>query len=141
MPTTSSRTPGPKLDAVLVDTHALLWFVFDAPDLSETAAATLSDPQVEKVLSVASLWEIGIKVGLGKLSLGMSYERFVGDFVVNREVSLLGLDVGHLIRNSELPFHHRDPFDRLLAAQALVENLVLVTRDPSFVPYGVRTLW
>lgn len=129
------------LSRVLLDTHAFLWFVFDDPRLSGRAAEVLEDESVEKVLSIASVWEIVIKVQIGKLGLGMPLERFVRDFVEGRTLTLLRIDLEHLLAYGALPLHHRDPFDRLLVAQATALGLPVVTTDPNFAPYGVTVIW
>jgi PIN domain nuclease of toxin-antitoxin system len=126
---------------ILVDTHAYLWFVFDDERLSPGASAAITDPSTTKLLSVVSLWEIAIKVSLGKLELGTSLDRFLSDQVEARELEVLAIAPAHLIRVAGLPFHHRDPFDRLLISQALVEGLPIVTGDGHFGPYGVPLLW
>ena len=125
---------------LLLDTHAFLWFVFDDARLSATAANAIADPRTEKLLSIASLWEIAVKVSLGKLDLGSSIEAFFASEIEGRELTVLPIANAHLIRLAALPFHHRDPFDRLLVAQALVEGLPVTTADPSFAAYGVTVV-
>ena len=129
------------MNRLLIDTHAYLWFVFDDERLGPGASAAIGDAAIVKALSVASLWEIAIKVSLGKLELGTSLDRFLADEVEGREIDLLAIKITHLTRVVGLPFHHRDPFDRLLIAQALVEGLPIATADPRFADYGVRTIW
>lgn len=126
---------------VLLDTHALLWFLFDDPRLGSRASAVIEDPAVDKLLSVASLWELTIKVQLGKLELGMSLEAFFEDFVRGRLLEVLPIELSHLLAYGALPLRHRDPFDRLLVAQAHVLRLPIVTVDRSFAAYEVRTIW
>ena len=126
---------------LLLDTHALLWFLFDDPRLSTRAAQLIEDTQVDKVLSVASLWEITIKLQLGKLELGMPLDTFFSDFVRGRELRLLPIELPHLLAYSALPLHHRDPFDRLLIAQAKTLRMPILTSDESFTRYEVETLW
>jgi PIN domain nuclease of toxin-antitoxin system len=126
---------------VLLDTHAFLWFVFDDPRLSEVAAKAIADPEHEKVVSIASLWEIAIKTSLGKLELGMSLERFFATEIEGRELRILAISSAHLLRAAALPFHHRDPFDRLVIAQAEVEHLPIVTSDANFALYGATIVW
>lgn len=126
---------------LLVDTHALLWFLFDDPQLSETAGELLSDARVAKVVSVVSLWEIATKVVIGKLKLGMSYAVFQAQHVAGRDLEILEVGLQHLASYSSLPQHHRDPFDRLIIAQAETEGLPVLTRDPNFASYPVTVVW
>jgi PIN domain nuclease of toxin-antitoxin system len=129
------------LNGVLLDTHAFLWFVFEDPRLSNRAGDVVEDPRIEKLLSIASVWEIVIKVQIGKLGLGMPLEQFVRDHIVGRTLVVLEIEMEHLLAYGALPLHHRDPFDRLLVAQAQTLNLPVVTTDPSFTRYGVRAIW
>ena len=129
------------MSRLLLDTHAFLWFVFDDERLSETVAASIADPAIEKILSIASLWEIAIKVSLGKLELGTSLERFFATEIEGRDLELLAITNAHLIRVAGLPFHHRDPFDRLIIAQAAIEGVPIATGDACFAPYGVMVAW
>jgi PIN domain nuclease of toxin-antitoxin system len=126
---------------ILIDTHAFLWFVYDDARLSPTAAQALTDPAQGKVLSVASLWEIAVKVTIGKLRLGMSFPEFVESSVTSRELRVLPVELAHLAEYVELPLHHRDPFDRLMVAQARVEALAVLTSDQRFSEYGIETIW
>jgi PIN domain nuclease of toxin-antitoxin system len=126
---------------VLLDTHALLWFVFDDARLSDTAAATIENERVTKLLSKASLWEITIKTQIGKLNLGMSLTDFFERFIINREIELIDIELGHLVVYQTLPLHHRDPFDRLLAAIARKLNIPIVSADSCFSKYDVKVIW
>ncbi len=126
---------------LLVDTHALLWFLYDDPQLSETAGELLSDARVAKVVSVVSLWEIATKVATGKLKLGMSYAVFQSQHVAGRDLEILAVGLQHLVSYSSLPLHHRDPFDRLIIAQAEIEGLPVLTRDTNFASYPVTVVW
>ncbi len=126
---------------VLLDTHAFLWFVFDDPRLSSRAASLINRSDVEKTLSIASVWEIVIKEQLGKLQLGMSIGKFVRDFIDGRELTLLDIELSHLLEYSSLPLTHRDPFDRLLVAQARSLGIPIVTADKKLSSYGVKLLW
>ncbi|MDJ0766422.1 MAG: type II toxin-antitoxin system VapC family toxin [Myxococcota bacterium] len=129
------------MNRILLDTHAFLWFVFDHPQLSQRADALISDDTIEKYLSIASLWEIAIKQQIGKLALGMDFETFLRDFVIARKIEVLTLDPPHLIAYAHLPLHHRDPFDRLLIAQARVANLPILTADRDFASYEIAVTW
>lgn len=126
---------------VLLDTQAFLWFVFDDRRLSRTADKVIGNLRVQKVLSVASLWEIALKVSLAKLTLGMSYDHFIEGHVTTRELEVLPIHLAHLSSYTRLPFHHRDPFDRLLIAQCQSEKLPVVTADEHFAQYGVDVIW
>lgn len=127
--------------SLLLDTHALLWWVDDAPQLSSKARQALLAWESECFVSVASCWELAIKVSLGKLGLRDSVERFIPEQLAMNSFRLLPIDFRHAARVETLPFHHRDPFDRLLIAQALTEKLTVVTSDPAFANYGVDCLW
>jgi len=109
--------------------------------LSDRAGEVILDPEIEKLLSIGSLWEIVIKSQLDKLRLGVRIEDFFQDHVTDRVLTLLPIEPHHLVAYSELPLHHRDPFDRLLVAQARSLGLPVVTADPKLVPYGVEIVW
>jgi PIN domain nuclease of toxin-antitoxin system len=126
---------------LLLDTHAYLWFVFDDPRLSERAAAAIADRGTELLLSIASLWEMTIKRQLGKLDLGMALSTFLQRYVEQRRVTVLAVELPHLIAYDQLPLVHRDPFDRLLVAQAKVLGTPIVTIDPNFRSYDVEVVW
>jgi PIN domain nuclease of toxin-antitoxin system len=126
---------------LLLDTHVLLWWLEDHPALSRRAKAAIANPANECLFSLASVWEMAIKSSLEKLELPSSVDAFVERHLVGGGFHALAIDLGHIARIATLPFHHRDPFDRLLAAQALEEHLAIVTRDPIFTRYGVRRTW
>jgi PIN domain nuclease of toxin-antitoxin system len=109
--------------------------------LSATARTLIEDAGNEVYLSVGSLWEMGIKVSLGKLGLGQPFEILIPDQLAINSMQLLGITVAHAAQVATLPFHHRDPFDRLLIAQALVENIPIVGKDGVFDAYGVTRIW
>ena len=126
---------------ILLDTHTLLWFTAGAADLSAVARATIEDPSNESVVSVASVWEMAIKMSLGRLDLGSNLDGFVDNHIVANGIGLLRIRITHIAATVGLPFHHRDPFDRLIIAQALTEGLPVVGSDPEFSKYGVRMIW
>jgi PIN domain nuclease of toxin-antitoxin system len=126
---------------LLLDTHAFLWGAADDPRLTEAARTTLLDPGNTLHLSVASVWEMAIKISLGKLRMPGRWTDLVRREVTANDILWLPIEIEHCSTVSSLPFHHRDPFDRVLAAQALVNRLVLVSRDPVFDAYGVQRLW
>lgn len=126
---------------VLLDTHSLLWFLAGDDRLSTLARETIEDGQNDVLASIASLWEIAIKHSLGKLELMRPFPELFPAELHSNAITVLGAEVGHLARLAELPFLHRDPFDRLLIAQALVEDLPVVGVDSAFDPYGTRRIW
>ncbi|MEQ1758735.1 MAG: type II toxin-antitoxin system VapC family toxin [Vicinamibacterales bacterium] len=125
---------------VLLDTHAFLWWVSDSPQLTPRARTTIQGAD-DVFLSVASCWEMAIKISLGKLQLAQPIERFVSEQLLANDFTLLSIGLDETGRTARLPFHHRDPFDRLLAAQAIEQKLVVVTADPLFRKYGVKRAW
>ena len=126
---------------LLLDTHALLWFLEGNPRLSEPARSAIEAPGNERLFSTAGAWEIAIKVSLGKLTLHVPYEQLVPGQLLANDVALLPIRPEHLSGVLTLPFHHRDPFDRMLIAQALAEEAVLVSADLMLDAYGVQRLW
>ncbi|WP_437310938.1 type II toxin-antitoxin system VapC family toxin [Sorangium sp. So ce388] len=125
---------------LLVDTHAFLWFLANDPQLSPRAKSFLEEPTNELVLSVASPWEIAIKVSLGKLSIPGDVETFIKHHMAMNDIELLDIRLRHVARVSDLPFHHRDPFDRLMIAQALVEDIPILSQDVVFDAYGIKRI-
>ena len=126
---------------LLLDTHALFWFVTADPQLSLAAQQAIADPNNEKLVSLVSVWEIAIKHSLGRLNLHMSLPDFVRRHLAPKQVTLLQIELPHLLKVATLPHHHRDPFDRLLIAQSMTENISLVSTDAAFDQYGVQRLW
>jgi PIN domain nuclease of toxin-antitoxin system len=126
---------------LLLDTHAFLWWVEDAPSLPRKARAAIADPGNECFLSLVSSWEMSIKLSLGKLKLPGVIERFIPQQLAENGLHQLPIDFRHVARVAGLAFHHRDPFDRLLAAQAIEEDLAIVSADRIFARYGVRRVW
>lgn len=126
---------------LLLDTHALLWFLGDDPNLSPTAKALIRDPANHKLVSVATCWEIAIKVGLKKLDLGEPATTFLPRELATNGFDLLGIELAHATFVESLPPHHKDPFDRLLIAQSVIEGLPLVSVVAQFDSYGINRLW
>jgi len=124
---------------VLLDTHAFLWWCDDGRQLSKKARKTIAEEDC--VLSLASLWEMAIKVSQGKLKLPSSFDRYIPEQLALNGFSGLQIGFRHIAGCASLPWHHRDPFDRLLVAQALEEDLSVVSRDPVFEQYGVPRIW
>ncbi len=123
---------------LLLDTHAILWFVWDDERLSQKARQLIEDPSNIKHVSVASGWEIAIKCSLGKLRLDDSAAADISRELAANGLVLMSMTLEHVAGVENLPFHHRDPVDRLLVAQCLSEDLELVSRDRAFDAYGVR---
>lgn len=126
---------------LLLDTHAFLWFIMGSANLSANARALIEDQVNESFLSVASLWEMAIKMSLGKLTLSAPLDTLIPQQLSLNGIELLGIQVAHAAAVSTLPFHHRDPFDRLLIAQAIVEGTPVVSADAAFDAYPVQRLW
>jgi len=126
---------------LLLDTHAFLWWVEGAPAIGRRARAAISNPDNEVLFSIASFWELAIKLSLGKLRLTQKLDRFVPEQLRVNGFSLLDLRLPHVVRVAKLPFRHRDPFDRLLVAQALEDDLTIVSADRVFRKYGVAVIW
>jgi PIN domain nuclease of toxin-antitoxin system len=126
---------------LLLDTHTFLWWLDDAPELSVSARDAIADADNDCFLSMASCWEMSIKSSLGKLKLAKPIERFVSEQLSANSFALLNIEMRHTAKVEKMPFHHRDPFDRLLIAQAMTEKMTLVTRDKEFKKYGVKLLW
>jgi PIN domain nuclease of toxin-antitoxin system len=126
---------------LLLDTHAWLWWNQDDPALSRPARRAIANPTNECWLSMASAWEMTLKVANGKLAIEGELEHFLPAQIAQNGFAFLPIDVRHVARTVKLPFHHRDPFDRLIIAQALVEGLAVVSADSVFAKYGVRRVW
>jgi PIN domain nuclease of toxin-antitoxin system len=126
---------------LLLDTHAFLWWVEGAPALGRRARAEVSNPDNEVFFSIASCWELAIKLSLGKLRLTQSLDRFIPEQLTRNGFVLLGVEFRHVAGVADLPFHHHDPFDRVLAAQALLDELAIVSADRVFRKYGVTVVW
>jgi PIN domain nuclease of toxin-antitoxin system len=126
---------------LLLDTHTLLWFALGDPRLSSTAIARIMDTVHEKVVSPASYWEIAIKISVKKYVLSSSYEAFMAEAIDKNGFGYLHIEPKQTAVLTTLPFHHTDPFDRLLVAQALVEGLSVVSNDVQLDAYGVKRLW
>jgi PIN domain nuclease of toxin-antitoxin system len=126
---------------VLLDTHTFLWYLWNDPNLSEEAKRILALPETEAYVSVASLWEIAIKVSLGKLTIGQPLEQFFPEQLSLNNFYLLPIDVHHTAFVSQMPFHHKDPFDRILIAQSLLEKIPILGTDVVFDQYNVQRIW
>ncbi len=128
---------------LLLDTHTLLWFGLNDPQLSSTAKSLIIDPANEILVSPASCWEIAIKIALKKYALKKPYEEFMYEVIDMNGFNYLSIEPRHAARVISLPQfkHHKDPFDRLLVAQALAEGVSIISSDPRLDAYGVTRLW
>lgn len=124
---------------VLLDTHAFLWWVNDDAKLTRAARRTIA--RAGCLISIASCWEMAIKASLGSLLLPEAVDRFVERHIAENGFALLEIALEHASAVADLPFHHRDPFDRLLVAQAQAEDLTIVSADPIFTKYGLKRVW
>ncbi len=126
---------------LLLDTHTFIWFVTDSPQISITAKNLIEDEYNEKLLSIASVWEMAIKHSINKLTFELPFMSFITSQMQQNSMGLLNIQIEHLNLVANLPLHHRDPFDRLIIAQAKVEQIPIVGMDKIFDSYSVQRLW
>ena len=126
---------------VLLDTHTFLWWNEASPRLSKKALVLLSDPANTLLLSVVSAWELVLKTQRGKLRLSESPSVYVPTRMAHYAMESLPVTLAHALACESLPLHHRDPFDRLLIAQATIEGVPIVTADPEFRRYKIKVAW
>ncbi len=126
---------------ILLDTHAFLWTAVGSAQLSANATNLFLETQNELYLSVASIWEIAIKSSLGKLTFHKPIESYILDLLQENAIQLLNIDFRHVMRVAVLPYHHRDPFDRLLVSQAIEEKIAILSCDVAFDAYGIERFW
>ena len=125
----------------LLDTHVFLWAIAEPSCLSDRVRGWLDDGDNEAWVSVASVWEIAIKAGLGRLRLPSDLGGFLARQMAAAQFRLLPIRMEHAVAVRDLPLHHRDPFDRLLIAQSLTERLVLISHDARMKAYAIEVLW
>ena len=126
---------------LLLDTHVLLWFLLTPGKLSAAALAAIQQVENQVYISLVSAWEMSIKSGLGKLSLTQPIEPFILDQARRNRFDILPITLAHIAAVERLPHHHRDPFDRLLIAQSLVEDILFVSADSAIHAYPATFLW
>lgn len=126
---------------VLLDTHTLLWFVEDSPNLPMTTRDLIANETTQRVVSIISLWEIAIKHSLGRLALSLPLEEFIATHIPADKVTLLPVTISHILAFAKLPWHHKDPFDRILVAQASNENIPIISIDKALDAYPVQRIW
>jgi PIN domain nuclease of toxin-antitoxin system len=125
---------------LLIDTHAVIWFITEDSDLPLKTKKIIESPVNNCFVSIASYWEIAIKYSLGRLNLNSKLES-IFQIIENTGFELLPLTTNQILINAGLPFHHNDPFDRIIIAQAIYENLEIVSRDDQFEKYNVPMVW
>ncbi len=123
----------------LLDTHTFLWFVMGSQKISGELRLQIENN--DNFLSIVSIWEIAIKYGIGKLNLGLPFNDFIDQQIIPNGIQILNIQLEHLKVFADLPLHHRDPFDRLLIAQAIVEDIPIISVDSLFSLYPVQTIW
>ena len=126
---------------LLLDTHTFIWWDSEPQQLSARVRAQIEDPANELVFSVATVWEMQIKVQLGKLKLKVALPELLATQQQTNRLQILPIMLAHVLELGKLPAHHKDPFDRLLIAQAVSESATLVSHDPVFQRYSVSLLW
>lgn len=127
--------------AYLLDTHTFLWYLDGNRSLSKKVREIIDNPQNKSCISIATIWEMGIKISLGKLQLDLSLEELKQELIRN-EIEILPLDFDHIIELIDLDYHHRDPFDRILICQAKCEKLKILSKDKNFKFYKqVKVVW
>ena len=126
---------------VLIDTHVFIWWTTEPRRLSAMVSGLLTDPSTTVLLSFASIWEMQIKLTLGKLRFETALSELVDDEINRNRFELLPIKLSHIYAVDSLPLHHRDPFDRLLIAQSKIEDIQILSIDEVFDDYGVSRLW
>jgi len=125
----------------LIDTHTLLWIVSNDKKLSETAKKFYLNSENEIFVSLSSIWEMAIKISLKKLSIGEPLKDFIQGQIKGNDIKILNIEIEHILRLENLPFHHRDPFDRLIISQSMSENIPVLSSDKVFDLYPIKRIW
>jgi PIN domain nuclease of toxin-antitoxin system len=126
---------------LLLDAHALIWSVDDPAKLGPNAAQLLTDQSHELLISAGTIWEVSIKTGIGKLGLSFPFQQWIDQAIADLGAALLPIEIRHAAAQMTLSHHHGDPFDRLLAAQAQVDGLTILSADRVFDRYGAPRIW
>ena len=125
----------------LLDTHSLIWFFAGHPNLSNKVREIMEDDNHQKLISLVSVWEMGIKQSKGNFNLSLPLEDYINNKIKLEDFDLLPIKLNHVSLITSLPFHHNDPFDRLLIAQSIIENIPILSKDIAFDAYDVNRLW
>lgn len=126
---------------ILIDTHVFIWYIQNSDRLPNSVATLINDGSNEILFSIASIWEMAIKQSTGKLNLGVPYIGFIEKQMRFNNMKLLPISLNHIELVTTLPFHHRDPFDRILIAQSITEDIILLSADSVFSLYPVQRVW
>lgn len=126
---------------LLLDTHSFLWFIGGDEQMPELVRQLIANSENEVWLSIASLWEIAIKVSIGKLTLRQPFAELIPKQLILNDIEVLSIGFDDLSLVANLPFHHRDPFDRLIIAQAITKGLPVVGKDSQFSNYSIELIW
>lgn len=124
----------------LLDTHTLIWFLNGDDKLSPKAKNTIEDPENSNFISVATVWELAIKLSLDKIKFQNGFKKFL-DLLDDNGFDIIPISFDHVLTVSSLEFIHRDPFDRLIVAQSITEDFIIITKDEYIRKYNVRTIW
>jgi PIN domain nuclease of toxin-antitoxin system len=124
----------------LIDTQILIWLFIDSSKIPKNIDRFLKDTTNEIIVSSISIWEIAIKISIKKLILPFELKNIIQE-IINMNFNILDITSEHLIKVADLPFHHKDPFDRLIISQAIIENLPVISSDKNFVYYEIKTVW
>ena len=125
----------------LIDTHVLLWIGNDNQLISNKIKDIYLSSENEIFFSLASIWEMAIKINLGKLELDFNLSNFIERYVLRNDIQVLKIELSHVLKLEKLPLHHRDPFDRLIIAQAIENNIPVISKDRVFDLYPVKRIW
>ncbi|MEH1840535.1 MAG: type II toxin-antitoxin system VapC family toxin [Nostoc sp.] len=123
----------------LLDTHTFIWFVMGDPRISVTLRSQIE--KNENLLSIASVWKMAIKHSIGKLNFDLAFDEFIEQQIIRNGIELLLITINHITVVATLSLHHCDPFDRILIAQALVENILLLSAEKIFDAYPIKRVW
>ncbi len=126
---------------LLLDTHTFIWYVTDNPRLSANVKRLIEDENNEKLVSIASIWEMAIKHSIGRLNFSLPFMEFVRQQLDVTNIGLLEINLNHIEVVASLPLHHRDPFDRLIIAQSMAEQIPVLSVDAIFDSYAIARLW
>lgn len=124
----------------LIDTQILVWLIIESKKIPTKILNILENPENEILVSSVSIWEIAIKISINKLSLPFEL-KYIINVIEKMNIKILEINIEHLINVAELPFHHKDPFDRLLISQSMIENISIISSDSSFQNYKVDVIW